>query len=91
MAPPRTLLAAGATCLTLAGCLGGTPVSAQVKDAARSWAAARLHARVLQVTLISVAPDKRRARVHLVADGARYRLRLRSAKGQWRVVATRRR
>jgi hypothetical protein len=87
--PRRAATPAALIPLTLAGCLGGTPMSAQVKSAARAWTAARLHPDKLQVTLVAVTPDQRRARAHVLADGTRYRLRLRRANDRWRVVAAR--
>ena len=62
----------------------------RAKFAARSWAASRLHPETLQVTLVSVARDQRRARVDLSSDGARYRLRLERPGDEWQVVAARR-
>ena len=84
--PLRATLPAAVIPFALAGCLGGTPMSAQVKFAARSWAAARLHPDKLQVTLIAVTPDQTRARAHVVADGRRYELRLRRSHDDWKVV-----
>ena len=62
----------------------------QAKFAARSWAASRLHPQKLQVTLVSVARDQRRARVDLTADGDAYRLRLERPGDEWHVAAARR-
>jgi hypothetical protein len=90
MSRRRALLAAAAVSAPLTGCLGGLPVSSQVKFAARSWASARLHPRSLQVMLVSVAADQQRARVHVLADGRRYRLRLQRSQNRWRVVAAKR-
>jgi hypothetical protein len=74
----------------LTGCLGGTPMTDQAKFAARDWAAGRLSPRTLEVSLVSVARDERRARVELTADGVSYRLRLVRPGEDWRVAAARR-
>jgi hypothetical protein len=73
--------------LAVAGCAGGTPQPAQVKAAARDWATDHLAAHELRVTLVAVAPDQRRARVRLVADGRHRTLRLVRRRGGWRVGA----
>jgi hypothetical protein len=74
----------------LGGCLGGTPMADRAKFAARSWADAHLHPGTLQVTLVSVARDERRAQVHLTADGVVYRLRLVRPGDDWNVARARR-
>ena len=70
----------------LGGCAGGTPQPAQVKAAARDWAQRRLRPGTLEVTLVAVATDERRARVTLKADGRRYGLRLVRPGTSWRVA-----
>lgn len=70
----------------LSGCLGSTPTPDKVKSAARSWAQSHLPPGTLEVTLVSVAADQRRARVVVRADGAAHHLRLRLAGGNWRVT-----
>jgi hypothetical protein len=81
---------AAAPALAGAGCAGGTPQPAQVKQAAKAWASDHLPGGDPSVTLVIVSPGEHRARVRVKASGRRYDIGLAKADGDWRVTSSRR-